>query len=122
MIKSSGALGNGRPAVLSLNITSRSALYTSYMPFLRRGGLFIPTTKPYVIGDEIFMLLSLMDENEKLPIAGLVAWVTPPGAQGNKTQGIGVQLGDDESGRKAKRRIESLLGAHLNSSRATHSM
>ena len=114
--------GSGRPTVLSLNINSRSALYASYMPFLKRGGVFIPTTRNYGLGDEIFMLLTLMDETTKLPIAGLVVWVTPPSAQGNKVQGIGVHFSDDESGQAAKHRIEKLLGAHLNSSRTTHSM
>ncbi len=50
-----------RPSVLSLNITSKSALYAAYMPFLERGGLFVPTTREYLPGDEIFMLVALMD-------------------------------------------------------------
>lgn len=111
-----------RPSVLSLNINSKSALYAAYMPQLKRGGIFIPTTRPYVIGDEVFMLLTLMDEPGKLPIAGQVVWVTPVGAQGNKTQGIGVQFSDDESGVTAKRKIEQLLGAHLGSTRPTHTL
>jgi len=111
-----------RPAVLSLNITSKSALYAAYMPFLKRGGIFVPTAKQYFLGDEVFMLLSLMDEPGKLPIAGKVVWVTPPGAQSNKAQGIGVQFSDDESGLSAKSKIESMLGGHLGSSRATHTL
>ncbi|WP_442888391.1 PilZ domain-containing protein, partial [Accumulibacter sp.] len=50
-----------RPSVLSLNINSKSALYAAYMPVLRNGGIFVPTTRNYSIGDEVFMLLSLMD-------------------------------------------------------------
>jgi type IV pilus assembly protein PilZ len=109
-----------RPAVLSLNINTRSALYAAYMPFLKRGGIFIPTAKPYSLGDEIFMLLTLLDEPGKLPIAGTVVWITPVGAQGNKTPGIGVQFSDDESGQQARAKIESLLGGHLGSNRPTH--
>ncbi len=114
--------GAGRPSVLSLNINSKSALYTAYMPFLKRGGLFIPTTRPYSLGDEIFMLLTLMDEPTRLPIAGTVVWVTPAGAQGNKIQGIGIQFSDDESGVAARTKIETLLGSHLGSNRQTHSL
>jgi type IV pilus assembly protein PilZ len=114
--------GAGRPSVLSLNINSKSALFTAYMPFIKRGGLFIPTTRPYALGDEIFMLLTLMDEPARLPIAGTVVWVTPAGAQGNKTQGIGIQFSDDESGQAARMKIESLLGSHVGSSRQTHSI
>ena len=111
-----------RPSVLSLNINTKSALYSAYMPFLSRGGLFIPTTRPYALGDEIFMLLTLMDEPARLPIAGTVVWVTPAGAQANKTQGIGIQFSDDESGQAARTKIEGLLGSHLNSSRQTHTL
>ena len=114
--------GPGRPSVLSLNINSKSALFTAYMPFLKRGGLFIPTTRPYVLGDEIFMLLTLMDEAARLPIAGTVVWVTPAGAEGSKTQGIGIQFSDDESGQAARIKIETLLGPHVASSRQTHSI
>ena len=55
-----------RPSVLSLNITSKSALYAAYMPFLERGGLFVPTTREYLPGDEIFMLVALMDDPARL--------------------------------------------------------
>jgi type IV pilus assembly protein PilZ len=109
-----------RPSVLSLNIASKSALYAAYMTFLKRGGIFVPTAKAYALGDEVFMLLSLLDEPGKLPIAGSVVWITPAGAQGNKTQGIGVHFSDDESGLQARAKIESMLGGHLGSNRPTH--
>lgn len=114
--------GGARPSVLSLNINSKSALYAAYMPYLKLGGLFIPTTRPYALGDEIFMLLTLMDEPARLPIAGTVVWVTPEGAQGNKSQGIGVQFSNDESGQSARRKIESVLGGHLSGNRPTHTI
>lgn len=111
-----------RPSVLSLNINSKSALYSAYMPFLKSGGIFVPTSRPYSLGDEVFMLLSLMDEPGKLPIAGKVVWVTPGDAQGNRVQGIGVHFGNDESGVAAKRKIEGVLAGHLGSSRPTHTL
>ena len=111
-----------RPSVLSLNINSKSALYAAYMPYLKRGGLFVPTTRDYALGDEIFMLLTLMDDPSRLPIAGSVVWVTPAGAQGTKSQGIGVQFSSDESGQAARRKIEDILGRHLGSSRQTHTI
>jgi len=111
-----------RPSVLSLNINSKSALYAAYMPLLRNGGIFIPTTRGYSIGDDVFMLLSLMDDPAKLPIAGTVVWITPAGAQNSKAQGIGVQFKSDESGAEARRRIESLLGGVMQSGRPTHTI
>jgi type IV pilus assembly protein PilZ len=111
-----------RPSVLSLNINSKSALYAAYMPFLKNGGIFIPTTRNYGIGDEVFMLLALMNDPNKLPIAGTVVWVMPPRAQNSKAQGIGVHFKRDEGGVEAKRKIEGLLGGVMQSSRPTHTM
>ena len=111
-----------RPSVLALNINSKSALYAAYMPYMHNGGIFLPTTKHYSLGDEVFLMIQLMDDPAKYPIAGAVAWITPAGAQRNKTQGIGVQFAADDSGRAVKQKIEQILAGHLNSSRPTHTI
>ena len=87
-----------RPGVLSLNIRERAALYAAYMPFLKGGGIFIPTSRQYQLGEEVFMLLSLMDDPNRIAVQGKVVWITPEGVQGNRTQGIGVQFTQDETG------------------------
>lgn len=110
----------GRNGILSLTIKDKAVLYSAYMPYLEGGGLFVPTNKPYNIGDEVFMLLSLMDEPEKIPIAGKVVWVTPKGAQGNRTAGIGVQFSEQDATANAK--IENHLAGSLSSDRPTHTM
>ncbi len=110
-----------RQGILSLTIRDKSALYASYMPFIKNGGLFIPTAKTYSIGDEVFMLLTLMDSKEKLPVAGSVVWITPVGAQGNKTAGIGVQFSNLDKG-ATKGKIEKQLAGALSSDRPTHTM
>lgn len=111
-----------RPSVLSLAIKEKAALYAAYMPFLKNGGMFVPTTKPYKIGDEIYLIIALMDDPNKYPIAGKVAWITPAGANNSKAQGIGVHFPADEAGQRAKARIEEILGAALRSARATHTL
>ena len=108
-----------RPSVLSLPIKEKSALYAAYMPFLLNGGIFVPTNKAYKLGDEIYLILSLMEDPNKYPIAGKVAWITPAGSHSNKAQGIGVHFPADESGQRVKKRIEELLGAAVGSTRAT---
>ena len=108
--------------MLSLAIKEKAALYAAYMPFLKHGGMFVPTQKPYKIGDEIYLLLTLMDDPNKYAIAGKVVWITPAGAANNKTQGIGVHFPDDETGTRTRLRIEEILGAALRSSRATHTL
>ena len=111
---------NSRNGILSLTIKDKAVLYSAYMPFLTNGGLFVPTNKSYDIGDEVFMLLTLMDEQEKIPIAGKVVWVTPWGAQGNRTAGIGVQFSEQDAAANAK--IENHLAGSLSSDRPTHTM
>jgi type IV pilus assembly protein PilZ len=110
----------GRNGILSLTIKDKAVLYSAYMPFLQHGGLFVPTNKTYRIGDEVFMLLSLMDEPDKIPIAGKVVWITPKGAQGNRTAGIGVQFSEEDATANAK--IENHLAGSLESDRPTHTM
>lgn len=114
--------GVARPGVLSLNIREKTALYAAYMPYIKGGGIFIPTNRPYQIGDEVFMLLSLMDDPTKIAVQGKVIWITPEGVQGNRTQGIGVQFSNDEAGAAARSKIENILGGTLSSSRPTHTM
>ncbi len=113
-------LGGAGKGILSLTIKDKAVLYAAYMPFVQGGGLFIPTSKAYKLGDEVFMLLSLMDEPEKIPLAGKVVWMTPKGAQGNRAAGIGVQFNDPDN--TAQRKIETYLAGSLESDRATHTM
>lgn len=110
----------GRNGILSLTIKDKSVLYAAYMPFVKNGGLFIPTSKQYQLGDEVFMLLKLMDEPEKIPVAGKVVWVTPKGAQGNKVAGVGVQFNDEDD--IARNKIETYLAGAIKSERMTHTM
>jgi len=107
--------------ILSLNIKDKAVLYAAYMPFVKEGGLFIPTARQYDLGDEVFMLLSLMDEKEKIPVAGKIVWITPKGAQGNRAAGVGVQFSAQDQG-NARGKIETHLAGSLESDRPTHTM
>lgn len=110
-----------RQGILSLTIKDKSALYAAYMPFVKNGGLFIPTNKSYQVGDEVFMLLTLMEEPEKIPVAGTIVWITPKGSQGNRAAGIGVQFSDQDGG-AARNKIETYLAGALKADRPTHTM
>ena len=120
MAEGAGGRG-GRQGILSLTIKDKHALYAAYMPYVRNGGLFVPTTNRYHLGDEVFMLLSLMEESEKLPIVGKVIWITPQGAQGNRTAGVGLQF-SEKDGAPARNKIETYLAGALESERPTHTM
>jgi type IV pilus assembly protein PilZ len=119
--KPAAALAGARPGVLSLTIKDKNALYAAYMPYVKGGGIFVPSNRPYKLGDEVFMLLTLMDSKEKIPVAGHVVWITPPGAQGSRTAGIGIQFSEKDSG-VARTKIENILAGTLSSDRPTHTM
>lgn len=110
-----------RQGILSLSIKDKNALYSAYMPFVKNGGLFIPTKREYEMGEEVFMLLNLMEETERLPIAGKIIWKTPVGAEGYRATGIGVQFNDQDGG-TARNKIETYLAGALESDRNTHTM
>jgi type IV pilus assembly protein PilZ len=110
-----------KPGLLTLTIKDKAALYLAYMPFVQNGGLFIPTGSGYALGDEVFMLLNLMDEVEKIPVAGKVVWLTPKGAQGKRMSGIGVQFSDQDNGGTQKK-IDNYLAGALGGDKATHTM
>ncbi len=110
-----------RPGVVQLAIREKAALYAAYMPFLDGGGLFVPTTRSVHLGDELYLILALMDDPTKLSVTGKVVWITPPGTP-QRQQGLGVQFAKDEAGTRARSRIEDLLGGTLKANRPTHTI
>ena len=111
-----------RPSVIQLAIKEKAALYAAFIPLFTEGGIFIPTSREYQLGDDVYVLLSLPDEPQRYPIAGKVAWVTPAKAAGNRTQGVGIKFPKDDKSRLLKLKIEELLGAHLASDRVTQTI
>jgi type IV pilus assembly protein PilZ len=110
-----------RPGVLPLRIKDKNALYAAYMPYVKGGGLFVPSQRRYQLGDEVFVLLTLLDSKEKIPIAGRVVWITPPKTQYGRMVGIGIQFSEKDAG-VARTKIEAILADVLNSTRPTHTM
>lgn len=111
-----------RPSVIQLAIREKAALYAAYIPLFTEGGVFIPTTRDYKLGDDVYVLLSLPDDPQRYPIAGKVAWVTPARAAANRTQGVGIRFPADEKSRLLKLKIEEILGSHLASDRPTQTL
>jgi len=110
----------GKHGILSISIKDIAVPYSVYMSFIENGGLFIPSRKAYELGDEVFILLGLMEESERIPLACTVVWLTPQGAQGGRAQGIGVKFNDKDNPAKAK--IEKYLTGMLNSDRLSHTL
>ncbi len=116
------ALAGSRPSVIQLVFREKGALYAAYIPVLTDGGLFVPTTREYRLGEDIYLLLSLPEDNQRYPVAGKVAWITPPNASGGRTQGVGVRFPSDEKTRVLRTRIEELLGTAISSPKPTQTI
>ncbi len=110
---------NKRPEVIPLLIRDQDHLYKSFMPFLDNGGLFVETSKPFLMGQQVVMVVSLPDSDEKKPVQGAVAWITPGAAQGGMKRGVGVHFIDD-SGKALSQRIIAMLGKRLTSDEPTY--
>ena len=111
-----------RPSVIQLAIKEKAALYAAYIPLFSEGGIFIPTSREYQLGDDVYVLLSLPEDPQRYPVAGKVAWVTPAKASSNRTQGVGVLFPNDDKSRALKLKIEEILGEHMASDRPTQTI
>ena len=111
-----------RPSVIQLVFREKGALYAAYIPAFADGGLFVPTTREYRLGDDIYLLLSLPDDTQRYPVAGKIAWITPANASGGRSQGVGVKFPGDEKTRLLRVRIEQILGTSLSSTKPTQTL
>ena len=116
------AANAARPSVIQLVFREKGALYAAYMPMFSEGGIFVPTTRDYKLGEDIYLLLSLPDDPQRYPVAGKVGWITPANASGGRTQGVGVRFPADDKSKQLKLRIEEILGGHLSSERPTQTI
>jgi type IV pilus assembly protein PilZ len=111
-----------RPSVIQLSIKEKGALYAAYIPVFADGGIFIPSSREHRLGDDIYVIITLLDDPQRYPVAGKVAWITPARASGNRTQGIGIKFPKDEQSVQLKARIEEILGDAMRSDRPTQTV
>ncbi|MBQ0930999.1 PilZ domain-containing protein [Ideonella sp. 4Y16] len=116
------AAAGTRPSVIQLVFREKGALYAAYIPLFSEGGLFVPSTREYQLGDDIYLLLSLPGDPQRYPVAGKVGWITPANTPGGRTQGVGVRFPSDEKTRLLKLKIEELLGTSISSSKPTQTI
>lgn len=107
-----------QPGLLTLNLPDREALHGAYMPFVRNGGLFVPTTAEFELGDEVLLLLTY--EQQRFSISGKVMWINPKGAQGRRRQGVGIQFSRESA--DAQRHFEAALAGLMTSDKPTETM
>ena len=116
------AAGGARPSVMQLVFREKGALFAAFIPLFAEGGLFVPTSRAYQLGEDLYLLLSLPDDPQRYPVAGKVAWITPPNASGGRTQGVGVRFPADDKSRLLKLQIEEILGTQISSSKPTQTI
>jgi len=109
---------------ISFAIENTRALFASYMPFVKGGALFIPSShcaRHQKLGDKVDLLICFIEEKEKFVVSGEIIWVTPIGNQGNRAAGVGVRFTGD-AGVELNDKISSGLVSQLNSGKATHTL
>jgi type IV pilus assembly protein PilZ len=110
-----------RQGVISLAIKDKTMLHSSYMPFVKGGGIFIPTEKTFELGDEVFLLLTLLDDPGRFAITGKVVWINCRTTPGGRQMGIGIQFGGVE-GANLQKKVEAQLAGYPRAEQATNTM
>ncbi|MBP7915187.1 MAG: PilZ domain-containing protein [Vitreoscilla sp.] len=121
-IPGAASSGAARPSVIQLVFREKGALYAAYVSLFADGGLFVPSTRDYQLGDDIYLLLSLPGDPQRYPVAGKVGWITPANASGGRTQGVGVRFPNDDKTRQLKVKIEETLGTSISSAKPTQTL
>lgn len=109
-----------RGGIIQANIADIETLYASYMPYVVGGGLFIPSKQPMRLGDDVFVLATLPEQTQKIPLTGKVVWIAQK-QNGIKLQGFGIQL-SGEKGLFFKNEAERLLVGLKHSGRKSYTM
>jgi type IV pilus assembly protein PilZ len=110
-----------RQGVISLAIKDKAMLHSSYMPFVKGGGIFITTEKSFELGDEVFLLLTLMDDPERFAITGKVVWINYRTTPGGRQMGVGIQFGGVE-GATLQKKIDAMLAGYPRNEQTTNTM
>lgn len=111
----------GRGGIITCHIEDMDTLYSSYLPFVTNGAVFIPSAKLHQLGDEVFVAVTLPNSSERMPLNGKVVWVNHK-AQANRPAGFAVQFGKDAVGMRMKNEIERLLAGKSASAMGTYTM
>lgn len=101
---------NASKLLQNVNILDKKELYRSYMPFIKTGGLYIPfnndiTSHKISLGQNIFIILTLLESSKKHPIPGKIVWIQRSGFY----KGFGFSFGDTTPAKILKEQIENII-------------
>lgn len=106
--------------LLQVNIADRATLQASYMPFVQGGGLFVPSKQAVKMGEDVFVLATLPNQSQKIPLTGKVIWLSHKQVA-NKPQGFAIQL-NGEKGIYYKMEAEKLLAGSMSADHPSFTM
>lgn len=99
--------------VVRVYVADDDVLYAAYMPFIVNGGIFVHARQlsnmNYMLGRDLFLLLHLQQESERLKVRGRTVWVNARAGHRRPT-GIGVQFRDNG---ETQQRVEQRLAGRL---------
>lgn len=94
--------------ILTFNPSDKLTLYKSYMPFLKNGGIYVTTPKPYQMGAQVFVLATLPETKERMPIVGEVVWIHTSTSV-TRPAGIGLRFLDTKENAEFREKIEQII-------------
>lgn len=106
--------------IIQANIPDKETLYASYMPFIEGSGLFVPSRLSVKLGEEVFVVATLPDNPQKVPLKGKVVWVSQH-QNGISVPGFGIQL-SGEKGVYYKSEAEKILAGLKSEGRTSYTM
>lgn len=106
--------------IIQVNIPDKATLQASYMGYVQGGGLFVPSKQKVRMGQEIFILATLPEQSQKIPLTGKVIWLSHK-QSGFKPQGFAIQLSGDK-GIYYKTEAERVLAGSMSLDRPSYTM
>ena len=107
---------------MNITIRDRTLLYNSWMSFSKTGGLFVPSEEPFKIGDEVMIVLNVMEHDRGFILLCKVGWISASAGNAAHPKGVGLVFPGDDNGRAAKAVCEMNLAGLLDNPRMTYTM
>jgi type IV pilus assembly protein PilZ len=98
-----------KPSLLQFALRDLPTLYVSYIPLLKNGGIFVPTSRPYSLGDKMYLSLTLPYDSKKYTLPCTVVWINPVGVSGGAAPGVGLHFPEDTEAQVVHQKILDLL-------------
>ena len=90
------------------------------MLFIKNGGLFIVNRTEYKLGDDVFILRTLVGEAGNIFVVGKVIWIVKKDVQQSRPPGNGIQFTGPDN--VAEDKTETYTSGSLSSASTTNPM